>query len=127
MTRTLSPTAGSVAPIQMPTRPSRRGAVEIPAVVEALGETVVDTPTVVFRLLLLARDEVTGEELLVGSFLKQVSMPQDLIRPGIDIALELFGERRVFKPAAIIWDEPNQVCVVEVEWMIADRPSIVDK
>ena len=111
----------------MPARLSRRGAVEIPAVLEAPGERAPDEPAVIVRLLLLARDEVTGEKLLVGSFLRQMSMPPDLIRPGIDIALELFGERRVFKPAGIIWDEPNHVCVVEVEWMIADRPSIVDK
>ena len=94
---------------------------------EALGDTATEAPAVLIRLLLLARDEVTGEKLLAGSFLKQMSVPPDPIGPGIDIAVELFGERRVFKPTGIIWDQPNRVCVVEIEWMVADPESVVDK
>ncbi len=79
---------------------------------------VPDEPAVVVRLLVLTKDEVTGEALLVGSFLKRVSMPPDLVSPSVEIALEIFGERRVFKPTAITWDEPHQACIVEVEWMV---------
>jgi hypothetical protein len=79
---------------------------------------------VIVRLLLLARDQVTGEALLVGSFLKKVSMPPDLVGPGVDIALEIFGERRVFKPTDIIRGERHGVCIVEVEWMVADDAQL---
>ncbi len=96
-------------------------------VVEAFGDTATDAPAVLVRLLLLARNEVTGEELLVGSFLKQVSMPPDLVGPGVDIALEIFGQRRVFKPSHVTWDGRDQMCVVEVEWTVDDAASIMEK
>ena len=113
--------------INVPATASHRGAVEIPAVLDALADRAPEKPTVMVRLLLLARDEVTGEELLVGSFLRRVSMPPDLVSPHATIALEIFGEHRVFTPTGIIWDEPHQVCIVEVEWMIEDAASIVDQ
>ena len=97
---------------------------EIPAV-EALGRRAPEEPAVVVRLLLLATDEVSGEELLVGSFLRRVSMRPDQVSPGVNIALEIFGERRVFTPTDITWDERHRVCIVEVEWTIAEATCIV--
>jgi hypothetical protein len=92
----------AAVPIDVPPGASPRSAVE----------------RVIVRLLLLARDEATGEELLVGSFLKGISMPPDLGSPQGTITLEIFGERRVFEPTDIIWDESDGVCIVEVEWMV---------
>jgi len=91
----------------------------------ALGHRTLEEPVVVVRLLLLAKDEVTGEELLVGSFLRTISMPPDLADPGVQIALEVLGERRLFTPTDISWDEAHQVCIVEVEWTVADAAGIV--
>jgi len=95
------------------------GSIEIAPVLQALGDRVSEPPAVLVRLLLIAVDEVTGEQRVVGSFLKQVSMPPDLASPRVKIALEIFGERHVFKPTDIVWDEPNQICIVEVEWVVA--------
>ena len=102
----------------VPASTSARGAAQIPAVLEALGDGAPEEPAVVVRLLLLARDEVTGEALLVGSFLRRVSMPPDPDSLRVNIALEIFGERREFTPTDVIWDEAHRVWIVEVEWTI---------
>jgi hypothetical protein len=96
-----------------------RGAMSIAPVVEALGDRAPEEPAALVRLLLLANDEVTGEQILVGSFLRRISIPPDLASPHVQLALEIFGERRLFKPTDIIWDEAHRVCIVEVELMVA--------
>ena len=76
-------------------------------------------PAVLVRLVLFAADEVTGEESLVGSFLKPIPRPPDLA-PGMTLTLEIFGEPRVFHPADIVWDEAHRLCIVEVAWMVSE-------
>lgn len=76
-------------------------------------------PAVLVRLVLYAADEVTGEESLVGSFLKPIPMPPDL-SPGMTLTLEIFGERRVFRPTDIVWDETQRLCIVEVAWLVSE-------
>jgi hypothetical protein len=77
-------------------------------------------PTVILRLCLMAADEATGELRLLTSFLRRSAMPPMLANPNVDIALEFQGERRVFKPKQVTWDEASRVCVVEVEWLVAE-------
>jgi hypothetical protein len=74
---------------------------------------------VLVRLVLFAADEGTGEACVVGSFLKPIPMPSDLA-PGMSLALEIFGERHIFHPSDIVWDEARHICVVEVAWMASD-------
>ena len=76
-------------------------------------------PAVLVRLVLFAADEVTGEQGVVGSFLKRISMPPDLA-PDMTLTLDLFGERRVFHPTEIVWDEAHHICIVEVAWMASE-------
>jgi hypothetical protein len=76
-------------------------------------------PAVLVRLVLLAVDEGTGEEGVVGSFLKPIPMPSDLA-PGMSLALEIFGEQHIFHPTDILWDEARQICIVEVVWMASE-------
>ena len=116
----------SEMPIEPSASASPRGVMPAAPVVEALDDSAAEVAVLV-RLLLLARDEASGDELLVGSFLKQVSMPPDLVGPGVDIALEIFGQRRVFKPSHVTWDGRDQMCVVEVEWTVDDAASIMEK
>ena len=47
-------------------------------------------------------------------------MPPMLASPDVGIALQLQGERRVFKPTHVTWDETHRVCIVEVEWLVTD-------
>jgi hypothetical protein len=86
----------------------------------SLGGDRSDEPAVILRLSLMAADDATGEPRLVSSFLRRSSMPPMLANPNVDIALELQGERRVFKPKHVTWDEANRVCIVEVEWLVAE-------
>ena len=90
------------------------------SVLESLGEDRPDEPAVILRLCLMAADEATGQPRLVSSFLRRSSMPPMLANPNVDIALELQGERRVFKPTHVTWDEANRVCIVEVEWLVGE-------
>lgn len=76
-------------------------------------------PAVVVRLVLFAVDEVSGEPDVVGSFLKQIAMPPDLA-PGMPLTLDIFGERCVFHPTEIVWDEAQHICIVEVAWMASE-------
>jgi hypothetical protein len=90
------------------------------SVLESLGADSLGEPAVILRLSLLATDEVTGEPRLVSSFVRRSSMPPVLASTNVGIALQLQGERRICKPAHVTWDETYRVCIVEVEWFIAD-------
>ena len=68
----------------------------------------------------MAADAATGEPRLVSSFVRRTSMPPVLAGPDLSIALQLQGERRVCKPTRVTWDETHRVCIVEVEWFVAD-------
>lgn len=94
------------------------------SVLESLGESRTGEPAVIVRLSLLAADEATGQPRLLSSFLRRSSMPAALASPNVGIALELQGERRVFKPTHVTWDELHQVCIVEVEWLVADAADV---
>jgi hypothetical protein len=87
---------------------------------ESLAEDRPGEPAVFLRLSLMAADGVTGQPRLISSFLRRSSMPPMLANPNVGIALELQGERRVFKPTHVTWDEANRVCIVEVEWLVAE-------
>ena len=50
-------------------------------------------------------------------------MPPMLASPDVGIALQLQGERRVFKPTHVTWDETHRVCIVEVEWLVSDASA----
>ena len=93
---------------------------------EALDGGRTDEPGVVLRLCLMAPDEATGEPKLVSSFLKRSSMPLALASPNVSIAIEIHGERRVFKPTRVIWDDARGVCIVDIEWLLADAASPAD-
>ena len=93
---------------------------DLSSVLEALGEDRPDEPAVIVRLRLMAADAATGEPRLVASFVRRTSMPPGLAGLDLGIALQLQGERRVCKPTLVIWDETHRVCIVEVEWLVAD-------
>lgn len=71
-------------------------------------------PAVLLRLCLYAPDAATGTDRMVSSFLKPLSMPVALVGPDVHVAIEIGGERHVFEPASIIWDETQRVCIIEV-------------
>lgn len=89
-------------------------------VLKVLGDRHTDEPAVVLRLCLVAADEETGEPRVMSSLLRRISMPPVLAGHGVDIALEIQGERRVLSPSQVIWDETHRVCIVEVAWLVAD-------
>jgi hypothetical protein len=93
---------------------------DLASALESFDQGGPDEPVVILRLCLMAADDATGERRLVSSFLRRSSMPLTLANPHVDIALELQGERRVFKPKHVTWDEARRVCVVEVEWLVAE-------
>ncbi len=68
-------------------------------------------------------DEASGEPKLVSSFLKRISMPLALASPHVDIAVVVQGERRVFTPTRVTWDEARGECIVEIAWLVADVSS----
>jgi hypothetical protein len=88
---------------------------------ESLGEGRPDEPVVILRLSLMAADEATGQPRLLTSFLRRTSMPSLLTSANLEIALELQGERRVLEPKHVTWDETHRVCIVDVEWLVADE------
>ena len=90
------------------------------SLLESLGKDNPGEPAVILRLSLLAADEATGEPRLVSSFVRRSAMPPVLASPNVGIALQLQGERRICKPAHVTWDETYRVCIVEVEWFIAN-------
>jgi hypothetical protein len=93
------------------------------SILESVGEGRPGEPAVILRLCLMAADEATGEPRMVSSFMRRSSMPPVLASPHVGIALELYGERRVFKPTQITWDETYRVCIVDVEWLVADASA----
>jgi hypothetical protein len=96
---------------------------DLSSVLESLGKGGPDEPAVILRLRLMAADATTGEPRLVSSFVRRTSMPPVLASPDVGIALELQGQRRVFKPTHVTWDETHRVCIVEVEWLVADASA----
>jgi len=91
-------------------------------VLDVLGDRRPDEPAVVLRLCLMAADEESGEPRLVSSLIRRISMPPMLASPDVNIALQIQGKRRVFKPRHVTWDETHRVCIVEVAWLVADAP-----
>ena len=89
------------------------------SLLESIGEGRRGEPAVLLRLCLMAADEPTGQPRLVSSFMRRSSMPPVLASPHVGIALELRGERRVCQPTRVTWDETYNVCIVEVEWLVA--------
>ena len=74
----------------------------------------------------MAPDEASGEPKFVSSFLKRTSMPLALASPDVNIAIEVQGERRVFKPTQVTWDDARGVCIVEIEWLVADAATYAE-
>jgi hypothetical protein len=99
---------------------------DVPAVLEALGVAELDEP-VLLRLLLMAADQVTGEQTLVSSFVKRIAMPPAMVGPDVEVALELLGERRVFKPTRVVWDDTHRLCILEIVWVVADHTDLADE
>ncbi|HUF47654.1 MAG TPA: hypothetical protein VMM93_07545 [Vicinamibacterales bacterium] len=85
-----------------------------------------DEPRVVLRLCLMAPDEASGEPKFISSFLKPTAMPLSLASPDVNIAIEVQGERRVFKPTQVTWDDARGVCIVEIVWLVADVASYAE-
>lgn len=77
-------------------------------------------PEVMLRLRLMAPDEASGEPKCISSFLRKTSMPLALASRNVNIAVEVQGERRVFTPTQVTWDEVRGVCIVEIVWLLAD-------
>lgn len=100
---------------------------DIASVLESLGEGRPDEPVVILRLCLMAADEVTGQPRVVSSLVRRSSMPPVMASPHVNIALELHGERRIFTPTHVTWDETHRVCIVEVEWLVADETATADE
>jgi hypothetical protein len=94
---------------------------DLSSVLDLLGDGRRDEPAVVVRLCLLAADEASGQPKRVSSFLRKISMPPVLASRHVKIALEVQGERRVFKPVDVTWDEAHRVCIIEVAWLVADE------
>ena len=93
---------------------------------EVLGDRHPDESEVVLRLCLMAPDEASGEPKFISSFLKRTSMPLALASRDVNIAVEMQGERRVFKPTQVTWDDTRGVCIVEIVWLVADAASHAD-
>ena len=102
-------------------------AIEGAAVTAGNGGCTGEAPAVMVRLLLLAPDPETGRQQVVRSLLKPVAMSPELACPGMTIALEILGERRVFQAADILWDQERQTAIVEVEWTLAGAADAVER
>ena len=94
---------------------------DVAAVLDALGGESSGDAAVVVRLVLMAADRVTGEQTFVSSFVKRMSMRPASIGSDMTIALDLAGERRVFTPSAVVWDETHRVYILEVVWVVDDH------
>jgi hypothetical protein len=99
---------------------------DVGAVLDALGDGEPEDAAVVVRLVLMAADQVTGEQEYVSSFVKRISMPPALVGPEMKIALEILGERHVFTPSAVVWDETHRVYILEVVWVVADHVHVAE-
>lgn len=107
--------------------PYSTGAIEGASVADGNGGCTGEAPAVMVRLLLLAPDPVTGRQQVVRSLLKPVAMSPELACPGMTIALEILGERRVFQAADILWDQERQTAIVEVEWTLAGAADAIER
>jgi hypothetical protein len=96
---------------------------DVAAVVEALGAEPGEA-CVLLRLFLMAADQATGEQQLVSTFVKKLAMPPAMVGPDVTIALDLLGERRVFKPSCVVWDEVHRVCILEITWVVANHTPL---
>ena len=67
----------------------------------------------------MAPDEATGEPTFISSFLKPTAMPLSLAT-GRGHRHRIAGERRVFKPTRVTWDDARGICIVEIVWLVAD-------
>ena len=107
-----------------PTEPVSWGEeLDVAAVRAALGGEPGE-PFVLLRLFLMAAVQVTGEQQLVSTFVKKLAMPPAMVGPGVHVALQLLGERRVFKPTCVVWDEVHRVCILEITWVVADHTAL---
>jgi hypothetical protein len=97
-----------------------------PSAPDAFDDGRPDEPEVVLRLCLMAPDEASGEPKFISSFLRRTSMPLALASPNVNVAVEIHGERRVFKPTQVTWDDARGVCIVEIVWLLADAASYAD-
>jgi hypothetical protein len=100
-------------------------AVSVPGL-DGLDRSLTDEPIVLLRLCLMAADEPGGEERMVSSLVRPLSMPIALVGPDVQIAIELRGEPHVFTPSAVIWDEAHRACIVEVAWQLPDGDGVAD-
>jgi hypothetical protein len=100
---------------------------DVAAILAALGGERSADPVVLLRLFLMAVDDATGDQRLVGSFVRRLAMPVALVGAGMRIALELRGERHVFTPSSVTWDDMHRACIIEVVWTVAaDDDGIAD-
>jgi hypothetical protein len=112
---------------QSSSRPVSWGAaMDVPTVLDALGGNEPDGGFVLLRLILVAADQVTGEQRVVSSFVKKLAMPPTLLGPEVSLALEILGERQVFTPSSVVWDETHRVCILEITWVVADHTAVTD-
>jgi hypothetical protein len=81
---------------------------------------------VVLRLSLMAPDDESGEPTFISSFLRPTSMPLALASRDVNIAVDIHGERRVFRPTQVTWDDARGVCIVDIVWLVADTGSAAD-
>jgi hypothetical protein len=96
---------------------------DVAAVVEALGAAPGEA-CVLLRLFLMAADQATGDQQLVSTFVKKLAMPPAMVGPDVKVALDLLGERRVFKPSCVVWDEAHRVCILEITWVVPDHVAV---
>ena len=103
-----------------------REPMDVAAVLEALGDRPPDEPAVLVRLFLMVDDGVTGEPTHVGTFVRRIAMPPSMVAPDVELALDLGGERHVFTPERVVWDETHRVCILEITWVVADHATLVE-
>jgi hypothetical protein len=99
---------------------------DVAAVLEALGDRPPDEPAVLVRLFLMVDDGETGEPTHVSTFVRRIAMPPSMVTPDVEVALDVGGERHVFTPERVVWDETHRVCILEVIWVVSDEPTPVD-
>jgi len=99
---------------------------ERPFRLEGARDGLSDEPIVLLRLCLMVADGAGGQERLVSSLLKKLSMPLALVGPDVQIAIDLRGEPHVFRPTGVIWDEMHRACIIEVAWVLPDGATADD-
>ena len=99
---------------------------DVATLVGALGGGLAGESEVVVRLVLMAADQVTGEQTRVSSFVKKVAMAPALVGRDAQIAVEILGERHLLTPSAVIWDETHRVYILEVVWVVDDLVTFAE-